>query len=352
MILKKLRAMVGVTFLFGLFLLCCTPTQVSQQVSQPVVASQGAEIRSSDGQVQLSIPKNSLEKDTTITLKVTDKTSETLSPVYEFGPDGTQFKQPATIAVKWENNDPSVTLAVYSGGQWVPLPNVRYESGQLLGDVAHFSSITVTSNKNAPTACNPACASDQVCKDGKCVAQTGFCDLSASSIAGTYSLFIKGTGGHINNFILVILKDGTVTFSETNKNVDYSCRTDNTKLCSFKMDCVQNSQAGIGDFKVELTRESTTPSTQNDFCSTQAGDLIGRFVLKVNGQRVGQNEIVLTIDKDGNTTQTGRYMVNGNWQELYPVECKIKNANLCSYEMDCKNTRGIETPAVIRFKKE
>ncbi len=332
----------------------CAGDNKTNAVSQMVTVAQGGTLQASNQQVQLTVAPNALSSNTELTLKVSGKTNQTLSAVYDFGPDGTQFKVPATLSMQWPKaNDPTVTLAEYVGGAWVPLQNVRWESGQLLGDVSHFSSFAAVAKSNPSKSCDPTCTTGQTCQDGTCVPTVtkDFCDLSAKDLAGTYSLNFL-TAGYA--FVIVILADGTVTFSGSRSNTDVQCATNNTTLCNFKMTCVEKFQGGGShEFTVEFSRDGTKPSLQGSFCSFKASALMGSFSMKVQSPRMGNNDIKFAIDKDGNTTQTGQYLQeDGSSITLNTIQCQVVNENLCSYKMTCTPERDPQGQELIEFKKE
>lgn len=72
-----------------------TVTPVTNEIS----AAEGGTVADTGKTVQLTIPPGSLAADTAITLTVSDKTADTIAPIYAFGPAGTAFETPATIAI-------------------------------------------------------------------------------------------------------------------------------------------------------------------------------------------------------------------------------------------------------------
>ncbi|GAB6181809.1 hypothetical protein JCM14036_31280 [Desulfotomaculum defluvii] len=127
------------------------------QIQQRVAADQGAALAEEGGQLGLIVPAQSLAKDTEITISKLAKDNtqlptglQRLSATYEFGPDGTEFSIPATLAlqvvipplVKPE----SIYLAWFNqkSGNWVAVPAVvDLNKGLVWGRIQHFSKYAI-----------------------------------------------------------------------------------------------------------------------------------------------------------------------------------------------------------------
>jgi len=136
-------------------------------LEKKVTASTGAIIVDNKEEIALIIPAGALKKDEVISVKETSLPStekiagnrglsavpagyKALSGIYEFGPDGTSFTVPVTVAiriaisplVKPEN----LVLAWYdkAGGRWAVIPAVvDLQKGVILAKLEHFSEIAV-----------------------------------------------------------------------------------------------------------------------------------------------------------------------------------------------------------------
>jgi hypothetical protein len=142
-------------------------------VSVKVSADKGGTV--SLGAAALDIPAGSLSGDTEVTLeKVTpgsdlpDSKSVT-GMLYDFGPDGTMFDPPATLALPVEGTAASGQTAVVSwldekAGAWVDL-DTKVTDGKASAAIAHFTKFVVRfrDSGSAPVDCSfSACGGDVV----------------------------------------------------------------------------------------------------------------------------------------------------------------------------------------------
>lgn len=117
----------------------------------------GEDMVVADREIQMLVPADALDEDTTITVDELAAESEPESfgirlqgDVYEFGPDGTTFDEPVTIAIKVaidsDTDLDSLTPAWYDEdlGVWVPIPGVvDLETGLVTFTVDHFTKFAV-----------------------------------------------------------------------------------------------------------------------------------------------------------------------------------------------------------------
>ncbi len=135
-------------------------------LNQSVDAAKGALISDPLGEVNLGIPAGALEANTSISVTETAVFTGSgsleggaatapadyrqLSSVYQFGPDGTIFAEPVTLALKVaipplvapEN----ITLAWYDkeNGRWVAIPAVvDVSNGLIMAKISHFTDFAV-----------------------------------------------------------------------------------------------------------------------------------------------------------------------------------------------------------------
>ncbi|MCK6573891.1 hypothetical protein L6V77_22670 [Myxococcota bacterium] len=117
-----------------------------ETVTVAVTAAEGGEVAAADGKGRLAIPPGALGADTTITLDVAAPVDGSATPVYDFGPDGTTFSTPATLAIAFDGTVPEgqkPVLAVYEAGAWVEIEGSSLAGGLVSGPVTHFSRFSV-----------------------------------------------------------------------------------------------------------------------------------------------------------------------------------------------------------------
>jgi hypothetical protein len=118
----------------------------STEVRKLISAAEGGEISDAKGEVTLKIPAGALAKDTEISLVVRGPEAGSQSSVYDFGPEGTKFSKPATIAIKLASappQDKKAVVAVYDGSQWKPLTGGGSDGTSVTGNVEHFSKFAI-----------------------------------------------------------------------------------------------------------------------------------------------------------------------------------------------------------------
>ncbi|WP_049754087.1 S-layer homology domain-containing protein [Heliomicrobium modesticaldum] len=132
-------------------------------LQQEVQADQGAVIADAKGEVALAVPAKALRRDMKVTIQETAPPSATeqsaqqapagfrfLSSLYRFGPDGTTFAEPVTVALRValppEVSPKDVSLAVFDvkSKAWMAVPAV-YDAvkGVFLTQLRHFSDYAV-----------------------------------------------------------------------------------------------------------------------------------------------------------------------------------------------------------------
>ena len=125
-------------------------------VSQLVKASEGAIVCTPDGRAHVAIPAGALPSDATITIDKTSAPDEAkdytiVGAAYEFGPDGTKFKTPATITLHWDAlptgktaADVSILAISKSSGKTKveELPGLIFDSSksEITGFTMHFTT--------------------------------------------------------------------------------------------------------------------------------------------------------------------------------------------------------------------
>jgi len=143
-----------------------------QSVSVDITAADGGEVVLGDA--SLSIPGGSLADDTTITLETSAPSSSLPDAdtvhglVYDFGPDGTEFSEPATLTLPAAGKPGADEEAVISwldttNDTWQDLTTTVNADGSLSAEVTHFTSFAVRFNGVIASDCAfSACGGDVV----------------------------------------------------------------------------------------------------------------------------------------------------------------------------------------------
>ena len=107
--------------------------QTGDTVTVRVSAAAGGSVADKDGKAKLDIPAGALEKDTDITLKLTEKSGNAVIEIADFGPDGLKFLKPATLEFKADSSlataGKSLAVAMEEGGTFKALTGSTYANG-------------------------------------------------------------------------------------------------------------------------------------------------------------------------------------------------------------------------------
>jgi len=133
-----------------------TPAEFKEETAKSTVkAAEGGTVKTETDSASVEIPTGALEGDTEITISSVDKKGQPDeanlgSFVYDFGPDGTQFKTPVTIAIKLGMNVPSekqAAIHVLEGGAWKKVasgdPRMLKAGEKISAEVMHFSKYVI-----------------------------------------------------------------------------------------------------------------------------------------------------------------------------------------------------------------
>ncbi len=114
-----------------------------------------------DSEVLLNIPENALTQSTQITIKESSEDKPTnfavkiQSSIYEFGPDGVQFNQPVTIAIKFAFTDDinleELAPAWYDQKteQWLKIPAIiDLKNGLVIFQIDHFTTFALIESRD------------------------------------------------------------------------------------------------------------------------------------------------------------------------------------------------------------
>lgn len=156
-----------------------------------IAAATGGTVSDADGIVTLTIPKGALAEDTDISLAVSPASAETVSGIFDFGPDGLTFLAKATLSVKVDAAsiaDKDVAIALETNGKFVPLEGSTYANGVVTAPIEHFSKFSVVylEGKAVKTACDEAVEAFEACGGDLLGTWTidAFCVAEVSDIPG------------------------------------------------------------------------------------------------------------------------------------------------------------------------
>lgn len=119
------------------------------------VGSQGGTVVSADGHATLTVPPGAVDGDVTITVETLPRRSDTLTPIYDFGPDGLVFRTPAHLTITLDSDvvTTPMSLAMTHGqaGDWAALAS-SVMGNVLGGDVMHFTGFAGIANATLPSS--------------------------------------------------------------------------------------------------------------------------------------------------------------------------------------------------------
>lgn len=144
----------------------------SQSASLKITAAKGGKVVL--GKASLSIPAGSLASDATITVETSAPSSDlpdsdkVKGMVYDFGPDGTKFSEPAKLTLPSAGEpaaDEEAVIAWLDTDKmaWQDLATTVNADGSLTAEVTHFTNFAVIFNGLASSDCDfSACGGDIV----------------------------------------------------------------------------------------------------------------------------------------------------------------------------------------------
>jgi hypothetical protein len=122
----------------------------SDPVEKAITAAKGGTVRT--GGARIEIPAGALDENTKITIEVLEREGlpeleRVASKVFDFGPDGTEFAQPVTLAIDF---DPGRTpkkmravLAYLDGDDWQLLADSEVAGNSVVASTTHFTAFAV-----------------------------------------------------------------------------------------------------------------------------------------------------------------------------------------------------------------
>ncbi|WP_088042314.1 Ig-like domain-containing protein [Bacillus sp. EAC] len=119
-------------------------------LSKSISNSSDTTVKDNAEEVSIIVPANSISKDTIINIQELQlKSSEQLSSVYEFTPNGTIFNKPVYISIKVPIGEIDLNNIVIAwldekSNKWIPIPALLNAStGVITGKVNHFTKYAV-----------------------------------------------------------------------------------------------------------------------------------------------------------------------------------------------------------------
>lgn len=150
--MKAMRLFAAISLVFGLG--ACsddsggtTPDpDEGKTFESTITAASGGTLETESGSAKLEVPAGALAADTKLTVTVAAKEGDTVTSVYEFGPDGTQFQTPVTLSIKYDGTpgtDKKAVLATFVDGKWTEIEGSTLVGGMVSAPVTHFSKFSI-----------------------------------------------------------------------------------------------------------------------------------------------------------------------------------------------------------------
>lgn len=125
-------------------------TEASEPAAKTISADKGGKV--STGGASVKIPAGALDEDTEITIDLLDRdglpdVDSVASKVFDFGPDGTTFSDPATISIDFDAartpEGMAAKLAFLDGDAWHVLDDSAVDANTVSGTTTHFTPFAV-----------------------------------------------------------------------------------------------------------------------------------------------------------------------------------------------------------------
>lgn len=298
----------------------------SNSISMEISAADGGEVVL--GEASLSIPGGSLASDTMITLETSapsnalPESASIQGLVYDFGPDGTQFSEPATLTLPAVGKPGADEEAVISwldetDDTWQDLATTVHADGSLSAEVTHFTNFAVRFNGVESTDC-------------------GF-SACGGSIVGTW--MIKSVCAEISGSVIDVCPtatatldltlDGTITF-EADGTRSSELTGKSTITYTLDADCLDTITMGMPPDSCDVLSKDADPSMDKG-PTTCSGDVT----------------VACTCVEDNpetTETKTGTYTVEGNTlTSTDDADDSVTVAELCveGTEARVKETEGL-----------
>jgi hypothetical protein len=229
-----------------------------------------------------------------------------VAPVYDFGPDGTQFGTPATLQIAFAGNVPEgkkVVLAIEEGGAWQEIPGSSLAGGVVTGPVAHFSRfslILVDGEIVAVSECAEIADSFQPC-GGDVVGRWAFADFCFQNTAiGSDPFEGRCPGARLDASFEV---EGTVEFTADQMTTQF---TEQTQTVSIHV-----PTSCLGGAACEQAFDDFSCQNTADACDCTKSETEEPDPPETQGYRVEGNEIVF-LNEDGSEDERVRFCVQGD----------------------------------------
>ena len=124
---------------------------VGETASETITAADGGTLETASGSAKLTVPAGALDEDlelsvTTVATAGFPDGDKLGSLGFEFGPDGTTFSTPVTIALAFDGTVPAdhkAVLAVLEDGAWTEVEGSGLAGGMVSGETDHFSTYII-----------------------------------------------------------------------------------------------------------------------------------------------------------------------------------------------------------------
>lgn len=273
-----------------------------------ITAADGGELALDDAGIKISFPKGALKDDETVTAEIVSKKSlpdaaKLAGNVLDLGPEGLEFAMPVDITIDLPSgavpDDAESVKLVWldeDKGEWVELPENKFEGGTVTAKTQHFSMFAVRFVVN---------------EKGEVVQESGMCsdkfEACGGDIEGTWNITVgcvsapnigtsspqcKGQSAEIAADITgdIVIKDGKVTGTITFASM---ITTVVPKSCLPDMTCPEADPEDPEDFpwtdKGDTCEQKATNTEEQDVDSTYTVDG-DKFIVTDNGPDAGPAE--------------------------------------------------------------
>ncbi len=198
------------------------------------IGPSGGTASSGDGRGSVTVPAGALSQDTAIAVAVaSNPPAGNIGTAYDFGPDGTNFSQPVTISITYDDanlpggvTESNLTLGTVANNQWTAVANATVDTvtNVVSGTTTHFSVYGVIAVGDsgtvpaAPTGVTVAAGDGQVTVSWDAVPGATSYNVYMAAQSGVtksnYSAFMGGKAhpGVPNPFVHTGLTNGTTYY--------------------------------------------------------------------------------------------------------------------------------------------
>lgn len=124
-----------------------------QEFSEAITVQAGGQLETPSGGASITFPPSAVADDVSVTLAVTAAARDTATSIYDFGPDGAEFRVPVTLRIRLEAELPAgfrPVIAFGAPGQWTEIRGSTFSDGVVEAKIRHFTPYSVVLVPTAP----------------------------------------------------------------------------------------------------------------------------------------------------------------------------------------------------------